>query len=67
MNSSNTDLVNDLNNIIIYIYRYIVLLCYIVGNIGNLMRVLIFSKKNLEKNVCVFYLFTVTISKYNIK
>ena len=53
---SNEQLINTLNNTVIYLHRYLVPLFYILGNIGNLISVLIFSKKSWRKNVCVFYL-----------
>jgi hypothetical protein len=55
MNSSDADYINDLNNGTIYMYKYIVCAFYILGNIGNLISALIFSKKSWKKNVCVFY------------
>ena len=57
MNSadSNEQLINILSNTVIYLYKYLVPLFYILGNIGNLISALIFSKKSWRKNVCVFY------------
>ena len=55
MNSSDSNYINALNNTIIYIYKYIVPVFYVAGNIGNLLSVFIFSKKSWKKNVCVFY------------
>ena len=58
MNSSddNNYYINILNNTMISIYKYIVLIFYITANIGNFISILIFSKKSWKKNVCVFYL-----------
>jgi hypothetical protein len=43
------------NHIIVYIYRYGNPLLCILGNIGNLLSVIIFLKKSWRNNVCVFY------------
>ncbi len=55
MTSADSNYINDLNNNIIYIYKYIAPVFFIIGNIGNLISVLIFLKKSWRKNVCVFY------------
>jgi hypothetical protein len=55
MSSSEQYSIEILNNIIVYIYRYITPLIYILGNVGNLLSVVIFLKKSWQKNVCVFY------------
>ena len=46
----------DFNNVGQYMYETVFPAIYIVGNIGNLLSILIFSKKSWKKNVCVFYL-----------
>ena len=46
---------NQLNTTIMYIYKYVLLVIYISGNIGNMISFLIFLKKSWKKNVCVFY------------
>ncbi len=55
MSSSDNEFIDRLNNTTVYIYKYIVPVFYIMGNIGNLISALIFSKKSWKKNVCVFY------------
>ncbi|CAF1576158.1 unnamed protein product [Rotaria magnacalcarata] len=60
--STNDDYyIEILNNISIYLYRYGNLAIYILGNIGNLLSILIFSRKPWKKNVCVFYFITFLI------
>lgn len=46
---------NQLNITVVYIYKYVLLVIYILGNIGNLISFVIFMKKSWKKNVCVFY------------
>jgi hypothetical protein len=55
MVSSANYYIDLLNNIIIYIYRYGVPVIYVLGNIGNLLSAMVFSKKSWRKHVCVFY------------
>jgi hypothetical protein len=55
MSSSDSYIIEILNNSIIYIHRYIVPVIYVLGNIGNLLNALVFAKKSWRKNVCVFY------------
>jgi hypothetical protein len=56
MNSSNNDyLINNLNDAIEYMHKYVLPVIYILGNIGNFLSFLIFLKKSWKKNVCVFY------------
>ncbi|CAF3306960.1 unnamed protein product [Rotaria sp. Silwood2] len=50
-----TNNIDILDNIIIYLYRYVTLILYLLGNIGSLLTALIFFKKTWKKNVCVFY------------
>ena len=38
------------------LYQYIGIPLYVLGNIGNIFILLIFSQKTWRKNVCVFYL-----------
>ena len=46
---------NNLNNAAVYLYKYVVPVIYILGNMGNFASFLIFLKKSWKKNVCVFY------------
>jgi hypothetical protein len=55
MSSSDSSCIETLNNTIIYLNRYIIPVFYILGNVGNLLSMLIFAKKSWRKNVCVFY------------
>ena len=55
MNSSDTTFSDLSNSIFKYIYQYVVPVFYVVGNIGNLLSALVFSKKTWRKNVCVLY------------
>lgn len=55
MNASDNIYIDNLNNTIVYIYKYIDVFFIIIGNIGNLISVLVFSKKSWKKNVYVFY------------
>ncbi|CAF1293648.1 unnamed protein product [Adineta steineri] len=47
--------IDILNNICIYLHRYISPILYIIGNYGTIVSVIIFFKKSWKKNVCVFY------------
>ena len=53
--AANNQQIVDLNTTVKYLYKYVVPVIFIVGNIGNLLSILIFSKKSWRKNVCVFY------------
>ncbi|CAF0843331.1 unnamed protein product [Adineta steineri] len=55
MNSSNDYTIDILNKITIYSNRYGLPIAYVVGNIGNILSLIIFSRKSWKKNVCVFY------------
>jgi hypothetical protein len=54
-NDSNDNYINSLNTASTSLYKYVLLLFYVMGNVGNLLSVLVFSKKSWRKNVCVFY------------
>ena len=58
MSSSSTSnqQIIDLNNVNQYMHKYFVPVIFILGNIGNLLSMFIFSKKSWRKNVCTFYL-----------
>ena len=58
MSSLSTDnqQIFDLSNASQYVHRYVVPIIFILGNIGNLLGMFIFSKRSWRKNVCVFYL-----------
>ena len=43
------------SNITVILYQYIGIPLYILGNLGNIFCLLIFSQKTWRKNVCVFY------------
>jgi len=55
MASSNDYAIEILNNIFVYVNRYVLPILYIFGNVGNILSALVFSKKTWKKNVCVFY------------
>jgi hypothetical protein len=55
MTSNDTIYIERLNNAVISIYQYGNLTIYILGNIGNLLSILVFLKRSWRKNVCVFY------------
>lgn len=57
MFSSDNSHIKILNNILVYIYRYGNPVIYILGNIGNLLSIIILSKISLKTNVCVFYFY----------
>ena len=63
MNSSSTSnqQIVDLNNVNQYVHKYFVPVIFILGNIGNLLSMFIFSKKSWRKNVCAFYLKCLTL------
>ena len=60
MSSDNTYTIALLENISFCLYRYIIPVIYILGNLGNFLTALIYTKKTWRKNVCVFY-FTVCL------
>jgi hypothetical protein len=51
-NSSN---INNFDNTIIYLNKYILSILYIFGNVGNILSALVFLKNSWRKKVCVFY------------
>ena len=55
MSSSDSYIVAILTSIPIYVYRFVIPVLFVLGNLGNLFTVFIFSKKTWRKNVCVFY------------
>jgi hypothetical protein len=55
MSLSDEYYIKILNNIAVYIYRYGNLFLYILGNIGNLLSMIILFRKSWRKNVCIFY------------
>ena len=65
MSSSSNALIETLTTVIVYLHQYVATIFYIIGNIGNLLSLVIFFKRSWRKNVCVFYfticLFTSTI------
>jgi hypothetical protein len=55
MNSFDDDYqINNLENAITYMYKYVLVILYIVSNIGNLLSVLIFMRKSWEKKMSVY-------------
>ncbi len=55
MSSFNSDSIEILLKIPIYLHQYVATVLYIIGNIGNLLSIFIFFKRSWRKNVCVFY------------
>ena len=55
MLSSDTYTVGILNSISGILQRHIILVVYVLANVGNLFSVLILARKSWRKNVCVFY------------
>ncbi|CAF2972703.1 unnamed protein product [Rotaria sp. Silwood2] len=53
--SSESYYIQVLTNISIYLHQYVATILFVIGNIGNLLSILIFFKKSWRKNVCVFY------------
>ncbi len=53
--SSDSYSIEILNQSIIYLYRCVLPVICVFGNIGNLLTALVFAKKSWRKNVCVFY------------
>ncbi|UJR32373.1 hypothetical protein I4U23_019835 [Adineta vaga] len=47
--------INNLNNGVVYLNRYILIIFYLLGNIGNILSALVFMRKSWKKNVCVLY------------
>ncbi|CAF1181000.1 unnamed protein product [Adineta ricciae] len=53
--SDETYYITNLNNAVVYLNKYILIVFYVLGNIGNLLSIWIFMKKSWRKNVCVLY------------
>ncbi|UJR23070.1 hypothetical protein I4U23_026094 [Adineta vaga] len=47
--------VNILANILTNLYKFVQPICFILGNIGNLLTAFVFWRKTWRKNVCVLY------------
>ncbi|CAF0782193.1 unnamed protein product [Adineta steineri] len=47
--------INNLNNGVMVMNKYVLVIFWILGNIGNIFSIFIFTKKSWKKNVCVFY------------
>lgn len=58
MSSSPTTIqqIIGLNDITQSLHKYVVPVIFTLGNIGNLLSMVIFSKRSWRKNVCAFYL-----------
>ncbi len=56
MSFSNQSYIEILTNLPIYLHRYVATIFYVIGNIGNLLSLVIFFNRTWRKNVCVFYL-----------
>ena len=57
MSSSDSSIVDILNNFSSILQRYIIPVIYVLANVGNLCSALIFARKSWRKNVCVFYFY----------
>ena len=67
MNLSNSYSVDILYNVIDYLFRYVTIPLYAVGNLGNILSAVVFFQKSWRKNVCVFYLLIcLLIDTFNI-
>ena len=55
MESSDSYVIDILNNGSIVLHRYIISVIYVLAMIGNLLSAIIFAKKSWRKNVCVLY------------
>jgi hypothetical protein len=55
MSSSDTYIIQTLDNIYISLYQYVLPIFYVLGNIGNLLSASVFLKHSWRKKVCVFY------------
>ena len=55
MPSSDSALIALLVDIPKYLHRYVVPILFVLGNLGNVISIAIFSKRSWRKNVCTFY------------
>jgi len=55
LRNMSSELINNLNTSITYLYKYVLLTIYILGNFGNIFSFLLFLRKSWRKKVCVFY------------
>jgi hypothetical protein len=62
MASSEDEYIALLANIPVYLYRYVGIILYFFGNVGNLWSIFVFVKKTWRKNVCSFYFVICLIS-----
>ena len=60
MSSTDDVRIHILTAIPIYLHQYVAIIFYIIGNLGNMLCLVIFFKKSWRKNVCVFY-FTICL------
>ncbi len=47
--------ISVLNETIVCLYKYVVPVIFILGNLGNILSAMVLAKKTWRKNVCVFY------------
>ncbi|UJR11887.1 hypothetical protein I4U23_016066 [Adineta vaga] len=55
MNATSNNTIEFLNQVNLYLFKYIAPIIFIIGNIENFFSIFIFLKKSWRKNVCVFY------------
>ena len=55
MSTSDNDLIDLLKQIPIILHRSLAIILFIIGNLGNVVSILVFLKKTWRKNVCAFY------------
>ena len=55
MASSDSSVIDTLNNVSIVLHQYVIPVIYILATLGNLLSAIIFAKKSWRKNVCVLY------------
>ena len=62
MSSSNNNSFAILTEIPVFLHRYVVVILFVIGNLGNVLSLVIFFKRSWRKNVCVFYFIVCAIS-----
>jgi len=52
----------NINNIYTQIYRYVPIFLFLFGTIGNLISILVFTRRTLRKNPCAIYFLAASLS-----
>lgn len=62
MSSNSTSIINNLNNISIYLNQYFGIFIFLFGSIGNILNILVLSQRSLRSNPCALFFLVSSIS-----